>query len=105
MIKNCINNWQQNKEFELWMNPPYGAWSKVKKDDIILIHYDGENIIQTCVKTKPIKDRWNDLVLEADNNFIEEDNAANKIIATIKGYNIRKSSKYILNEIFNKKRS
>jgi len=90
MIKTCINNWQQNKEYELWMNPPYGAWSNVKKDDIILIDYDGENIIQTCVKTKSIKDRWNELVFEADNNLIEEDNAANKIIAMIKGHNIRK---------------
>lgn len=104
MIKSCLKNWQNNKERDLWMNPPFGAWSNVNKDDIILVDIDGSSLVQTYIKSKSIKEKWNDLVFEADNNLIDEDNAANRINAIIKGYCIRKCSKYILlNEIIEEK--
>ena len=50
----------------------------------------GVNLIQSDIKTRPVKERWGDLLLEAENNLIKEDNAANKISALIKGHYIRK---------------
>ena len=89
MIKKLFFNWYKNKEEEMWMDPPHGAWNKVITDDIIIIDYDGENLIQTDKKRRPIKERWCELMEEADRNLVEEDNASSIIIALIKGYEIR----------------
>ena len=89
MIKKLFFNWYKNKEEEMWMNPPYGAWNKVMTDDIIIIDYDGENLIQTDKKRRPIKERWSELMEEADKNLVKEDRASSIIIGLIKGYEIR----------------
>ena len=89
MIKKLFFNWHKNKEEEMWMDPPNGAWKNVITDDIILIDYDGENLIQTEKERRPIKECWSVLIEEAEKNLVEEDNASSIIIALIKGYETR----------------
>ena len=91
MIKELFFNWHKNKEKEMWMDPPNGLWKSVMTNDIIIIDYDGDELIQLEKQEKiSIKERWNDLIKEANINLAEEDKAASQIIGLIKGYNIRK---------------
>ena len=94
MIKKLFFNWHKNKEEGMWMCPPHGGWNKVITDDIIIIDYDGVNLIQRD-KKRTIKERWSELLEEADKNLVEEDNASSIIIALIKGYDIRNRYRYI----------